>query len=455
MPPFLALFLCIVFVAGLLWIDWKRSIGLSKVVWLPTLWMLYCSSRPVSFWFRGGQATEANVNLESGNALERNLLSIFIVVGILVILNRKLDWSNILRQNRSLWTLFLFMLVSVLWSEFMFVSFKRWIKTSGTVIMALVILSESNPRHALSSVLRRVVYILIPFSAMLVKYYPRLGVGYGQWSGGTYWLGCTLTKNTLGALCMVASFFLVWSIIRQWEKKESLLVKHQTKVDIIVLVIVLWLLRGPGGAYSATSITVLFLGLSTFIYLRRLKDLSTLWKSIFSFLIIGIIFIVLPKLLLDFSFISFFISALGRDPTLTGRTDLIWSVLVPLAWKNPIIGIGYGSFWIRPVEGFDFDMPINQAHNGYLDVFIELGIIGLLILGSNFITFINKATREFRVARDWASFRIGFLLVIMVHNMTETTFLRSTLLLWNVFVLLMVVHPVVTDSTPSEENVQN
>ena len=61
------------------------------------------------------------------------------------------------------------MLVSILWSDFPLVSFKRWVKTAGTVTMALVLLTDPASLEALEAIFRRTVYILIPFSVILVK----------------------------------------------------------------------------------------------------------------------------------------------------------------------------------------------------------------------------------------------------------------------------------------------
>ena len=75
------------------------------------------------------------------------------------------------------------MLLSTLWSDITPIAIRRWVREVIVLVMALVIMSEANPRQALESVLRRSAYILIPFSLMLIKYYPALGVEYARWSG--------------------------------------------------------------------------------------------------------------------------------------------------------------------------------------------------------------------------------------------------------------------------------
>jgi O-antigen ligase len=330
------------------------------------------------------------------------------------------------------------MLISIFWSEFPFVSLKRWIKTAGTVVMALVLLSESDPYEAIQQVLRRMAYVLIPLSLLLVKYYPHLGVVFGRWSGGRMWIGVSMTKNTLGLVCAISAFFLVWSWVRRREGKIPVEVKYLGLADLMVFGMSLWLLKGPGTAFSATSTGVLIVGLAIFFALRKVKNPEQKLGSIVSLAILGTV-LVYGCIALIFGTTPMSIAAnfFGRDDTLTGRTDLIWSVLVPLAWMHPIIGIGYGSFWIKPV----FEFVINQAHNGYLDILIELGLIGIVLFGFVVISFFFKAKRESQFEPDWAYFRIAILLMSLFHNITETSYLRSTAPLWNLFIFLMVIHP--------------
>ena len=84
---------------------------------------------------------------------------------------------------------------------------------------------------------------------------------------------------------------------------------------------------------------------------------------------------------LSLTITEFFISNLGRDTTLTGRTDL-WAELVGMA-QNPLIGTGYDSFWLgdrmEKIWG-QFMWKPTQSHNGYLEIFLELGLIGLFLL---------------------------------------------------------------------------
>ena len=433
MPPPLALFLCTSFVLTLLWMDRRRTPTISLAVWLPTAWMLICASRTASSWFNTRALFEGEFNLEDGNPLDRLLLSLMIVSGIVILMRRHLDWRGVFRENRWLFVLFAYMLISIAWSEFAYVSFKRLIKTGGTIVMALVVLSEQSPSDAFKAILQRISLITVPFSLLLIKYYPVFGVQYGRWSGATSWAGVAMTKNMLGALCLVTTMHLTVFLVRLRERKEPNIGTYYTIACVIILLLSVYLLKG---SFSATSTVVLILSLCVFFALRRrgfaARRLGLVLTASGS--VIFLLFFVSNQLF-ETSPVAAFASYLGRDPTLTGRADMIWDVLLPLAKQSPFFGVGYGAFWITPV----FEFPINQAHNGYLDVYVEIGATGLLLLAFVIVSYFIKARQDFDVCPDWASLRLVFLLAVLIHNTTETSFLRSTLLIWNIFVFFYII----------------
>ena len=155
MPAPLALLLCTAFVLFLLRVERRASSRVSAALWIPTLWMLLIASKPLAIWFG---VTGDN---ESGSVLDRLVLLGLAVAGMVVLDRRRFDWSRALRRHGWLLVLLVYMLVSTLWSDITFIALKRWMREGIVVIMALVILSEANPRQALESILRRSAYIQI------------------------------------------------------------------------------------------------------------------------------------------------------------------------------------------------------------------------------------------------------------------------------------------------------
>ena len=438
MPPKLAFILCTAFVAYLLKLDYHRFKEQSVTIWIPTIWILYCASKNFALWSGTYNYDIENITaaIIAGSPMDRNFLSVLIVIGLLILARRKIDWNQVFKDNQWLFLLFLYMLVSILWSDYPFVSLKRWIRVSGTIVMALVVLTGPSPLAGIEAIFRRMIYILIPFSMLLVKYYPEYGVQYGRWSGEPMWTGTAIGKNELGVLCMISALFLIWTWARRRKQKEISLAKYETMTHVVLLGLTFWLLRGPGGAFSATSVVVLIIGLAALFTLRRLKPNANVRAMACVFLLVTVV------AYFSIDFLDVITSLTGRDSTLTGRTDLIWSPLISIAMKHPVLGVGYGGFWMHPIVIDPVKlMTVNEAHNGYIDVFIELGTVGLILLAVVIVAFFRKATEVFKNDIEWGSFLLAILLMSLLHNITESSFLKSTLLVWNILVILMVAHP--------------
>ena len=89
--------------------------------------------------------------------------------------------------------------------------------------------------------------------------------------------------------------------------------------------------------------------------------------------------VALPLFALFFDTGGGAVEALGRNSTLTGRTE-IWKLVLGMA-NNPIFGAGYESFWLgeRLQKLWHYYwFPINEAHNGYIEIYLNLGWIGVV-----------------------------------------------------------------------------
>jgi O-antigen ligase len=305
------------------------------------------------------------------------------------------------------------MLISIAWSDVSFISFRRWVKELTAVVMALLILTELSPQQALQSLLRRMVYVLIPFSMLLIKYYPYIGVIFGRWSGEIQWIGVTLQKNALGRLCLTAAFFLIWTFRRRWKKIDVAVSKYQTYAEGLLLFLALWLLKGPSiWAASATALYALGVGLTTFFALLWMRKHGIQLGTTVWVIAVGcIIGLGIMTPLLGGSNLAGLTSAVGRDATFTGRTE-IWAYYLPYMRREPILGYGFGGFYRVAAE----------AHNGYLDVWLGLGIVGVFITAMFLMSSAQKAARLLNYDNDWGSLCLCFILMAAVHNITESSF---------------------------------
>jgi exopolysaccharide production protein ExoQ len=239
-------------------------------------------------------------------------------------------------------------------------------------------------------------------------------------------------------LCTLSAFLLIWSLLREWRSGNLLKKRSQTFADAFVLAIAIFLLRGPG-SYSATSIGILIVGIAMLLLLYRRENLA---RYVSRHLKAGVVSLALMYWLFYDLLLPMVTSILGREDTLTGRTD-IWRPLLDFASHNPILGVGYGGFWapgnMELEEHFSSQFILAQAHNGYLAVYVELGLVGILLLAAFLLAYCGKVRRCIDYAFDWGVYGICLLPMSMLYNYSEVGFLQSPNYLWSTILFLTVV----------------
>ena len=89
------------------------------------------------------------------------------------------------------------------------------------------------------------------------------------------------------------------------------------------------------------------------------------------------------------------LGALGRSSDLTGRKE-IWAAVLDRGVQHPVVGWGYSTPWLPWDPGFkdwivDHDLTVFMAHNMWIDVFFQLGIIGVVLIALTYIAFIWRS----------------------------------------------------------------
>src|SRR5881394_1426855 len=167
----LASFLCLLLVFAIIVREGKRQKPkLSWALWVPLFWAVIISSKPLTSWLSlAGDSMENAEDYLEGSPLDRAFLLSLIVAGVAILFQRRVNWSRAFTTNKWLFIYFFYLALSTLWSEFTFVSFKRWIKDFGNVVMVLVILTEIDPVVAARTLLLRCAYLILPLSVVYIK----------------------------------------------------------------------------------------------------------------------------------------------------------------------------------------------------------------------------------------------------------------------------------------------
>jgi exopolysaccharide production protein ExoQ len=431
MSPLVALVGCCGTILALFVLDRDRKTKGSWALVIPMVWLSIGGSRVVSEWVDPIGHNSASAYME-GNALDRSVQGALMALGAAVLWGRRRDVMAILGRN---WPTMLFMGycgVSTLWSDYPEVTFRRWTKAIGDLLMVLVVLTDRD-RMAALKLPARVGFILIPASLLLIKYYPDLARGFDDITGEPTYTGVATSKNSLGMLCMVFGLGSVWRFLEtcredQQEGRRGRLVAHGA-----VIAMTLWLFQW---AHSATSMSCLVFGVSLIIttgipsIARRLPLVHVLVGAIvlvsFAVLFLGVG--------------GGFLEIIGRDSSLTGRTD-IWPLVLGLV-QDPILGTGFESFWLgeRLLRIWASYPGINQAHNGLIETYLNLGLVGVFLLAVVVLHGYRSIVAGFRHEPYADRLRLAYFVIAAVMNFTEATF-KVMSPVWVLFLLAIMPAP--------------
>jgi exopolysaccharide production protein ExoQ len=436
-PPTVALLLGLALAAFCILRAARTEGGFPLALLWPSLWYMVCSSRPFGSWM-----VEWNIRLPlisdlggEGSPMDQFFYLSLILLGWQVLARRSLSLAGLFRENRWPAMLLLLMAASILWSDYSFTSFKRYIKVVGSLTMVLVILTDERPYTALQTVLRTCLYVHLPLSIICVKYFRQIGIEYSYMGTSHFWQGIATSKNTMGQVAMLGLVYFSWDLAHHWRTQGW------RRLNTLFLLMSVYLLKGSNHGVSKTSILVALLAVSILFLLHKLRPRP---ESLFRFtnlMLVGgltlVAFIITHSIVAfkDDSFLGTVVKLFGRDITLTDRL-YIWQDMYRAASGNPLLGVGYGGFWI----GREANIPWNthtwvlgQGHSGYVDTYLQLGIAGWVVLFGLVLTTHKRLVASLSEGFDFAAFRLTLFIVVLFVNLTETTLLRGDHHLWFIF----------------------
>jgi exopolysaccharide production protein ExoQ len=429
MLPSLATAACLLFIFYLFRTDLNRPDSpTSGALWIPLAWMFLAGSRWLSSWLDMAPTLATANNYSEGSPLDAATFSALTLAGILVLARRNIDWGRLLATNWLIVLYLLFCLVSISWTDDPFTLMKRWLKDLGNPIMALVILTERRPYEAIGAILRRLAFLLLPLSVLFIRYYPALGRSYHA-DGSPMYTGVGHQKNDLGLMCLIAGMYLFWELLQRHRKIYATFIPNNKIITIALTGMLAWLLNMSD---SQTSLLCLFI-VVLLLLLGRTPFIARRPASILGMAFCATLAIWLLEETLHLRDLA--LSFLGRDATLTNRTE-VWDILSNFN-VNPIVGAGFMSFWTGDRLETAWRLvgaQINQAHNGYLEQYLNLGYIGVAFIAAIIVSGLFKVRRHLSVDPAAGMLRLCFIVAAIVYNYTEASFYGIN----NMWILLLL-----------------
>jgi exopolysaccharide production protein ExoQ len=248
----------------------------------------------------------------------------------------------------------------------------------------------------------------------------------------TAWKGIFSAKNYLGN---VALFFLTVAV--SYRARSSFL--RSLRLSQICLCLLAIAFSRAATAYMLTAVYVVYFVIMATLHRFRKTD----------YLVVGVLMlaVVSTATVMILVWPELLVSLLGKDLTLTGRTQ-IWSAVMDSIAKRPLLGYGYQAFWLG-LEGESYRVilavswVLAQAQNGFLDVMLETGAVGLtavlLVFGFAFRDAVvcllsSRNDRQLR-AVEWY---LAIVILTLIYNLDESFLFDPTHLCSMLFLLACV-----------------
>lgn len=240
------------------------------------------------------------------------------------------------------------------------------------------------------------------------------------------WKGVYGHKNGLGSMMVLNSLTFL-----ALPKENSTLYKWTGLSFSLVLMLL---------STSRTSLVLSLLLILLMVFYRNFR-----WKGKISVIFIDIGILILGCVgLLIFTYWVELLTGLGRDPTLTGRTPL-WGAALARLMERPLLGYGYSAFWapkskyaIEAGHAIGSGWIPPHAHNGLIDLLLDVGLIGLLLfLMSYFTTFTQALKRAYASKNPEELWSLAYLSFLAMNNVTESYLLHLANLYWVLFITVV------------------
>jgi exopolysaccharide production protein ExoQ len=322
------------------------------------------------------------------------------------------------KNQKLIWLLVLFALVSTLWSQVPLLTAKNSVLLCLSTSWGMYFGTRYSIREQLR-LLAQALTVAIVISYFLALVLPDYGIM--TWGNEGSWEGFYPHRNGLARTMVLAVLVFVF---RARTKEASRLSCWLAIVAATALLLL---------SQSKTGLVILLL-FGTLQLLSPVLRWSG-WRFVLSVALLGALAVCL---LLWLPWIRI-LDLLGRNITLTGRLPL-WIMVGMKALQRPWFGYGFNGFWL----GFGGESAAvwravgwtaPNAHNGFLDLWVSLGLAGLALFLAGFAVVFWKSFKKARLGNS-VEFRwpLVYLIFLVVYNLDESNLFQHNSLMWALYV---------------------
>jgi exopolysaccharide production protein ExoQ len=368
--------------------------------------------------FSGGHVDPAAVSRSGNLTRQIPLMALFLAATPLVLFYRARVWA-LCRSAHALLLLFSWIGVTALWSAHPDLTIRRLIAELIVLWIAFGTIASMRSPRELAYALFYALALLSVVNFLSLFLVPDLAIGpIGA-------LGLHHDKNGAGSAAMLATIIIGGVLLVHPDWKHRLL----AGLSLAAAGYFLYMTQSKTSFGVAVLVCAVFPIL--YVIFQRWRLAPFLLPLL---LVIGVASAVLLIAVFDVTGKELLTLVFG-DPTLSRRTEL-WDYLFYSIEQRQFLGHGWSAFWntgaqINPINAprsswvLDANV-INEAHNSYVDMWLQAGLIGLLLeilLIARCFWIYGKLLRDVRISlsdRHFLAVLLCCAVALVLNSFTES-----------------------------------
>jgi exopolysaccharide production protein ExoQ len=325
-------------------------------------------------------------------------------------------------RHRAFSVFALLAFLSISWAPDPVDAFRRSVLFGLTLLFSLYLAEYYDPQEQMLLILFTGAIAVIT-SYLVVFLLPGFGYGYaGEWKG------IFGHKNDLGMYVIFLispAFFL--------RLKQSLAGIATSGIVGLAAVLVL----------MSQSRTAWLLAFVFGCYVCAYKLIARFRRRDATLLLVTVVSVASAMIALAVAQYDSVLRLLGKTSDLSGRLQ-IWEAVALAISKHPYLGYGYGGFWNQS-QGESMNVilsvgfPLNHAHDGYLNIWLQLGLVGLLLFVWSLVAAARNGVKSLRLGnQNYVAWCLGIILLVIVGNIDESFIMKYNSLATMVYVMACV-----------------
>jgi exopolysaccharide production protein ExoQ len=318
-------------------------------------------------------------------------------------------------------------IISILWSEDKLITFKASFFLFLATFFFLACLYLNNIEKIYKLLSSFFIFVIITSCALYLTGFGEMTKTYSGAINGMF-----PHKNLFGRFCAIAFLFYL----------TSYLANRNHSAIFLMLSCLLFIFMSE----SKGALLILLISIFTCLFLLKVYTGKLLIRFIYSTLL----FVSLLALYLASINIEVILAFIGKDITLTGRVQL-WKLSLQYISESPFLGYGFDVFWKSVIDSntlskFDVFWEAPHSHNGFLDLLLDLGLLGLflyllLLINTIRICITNIKYLKINSFKNKQLLKVSYfsllsLVYILLSSFIEKAYFGYNEILWFLFLII-------------------